>query len=93
MGNNVSHESNKSRINSKRDNDPPKSNNTSEHLTPAQKLAQSETKGMTRSASGADIQESRYGHFVPIEKLAKVIAFYAVVVVVVATFQLFVQLV
>lgn len=74
MGNNLSHESNKNRLNSsKKGNEPEKPNNTSEHLTAAQKLAQSEVKGMTRSASGADIQESRYGHFVPIEKLAKVI--------------------
>lgn len=73
MGNNLSHESNKNRLNSSKKGNEPEKPNTSEHLTAAQKLAQSETKGMTRSASGADIQESRYGHFVPIEKLAKVI--------------------
>lgn len=69
MGNNISHESNKNRLNKNGENDEKPSN---EHLTPAQKLAQSEVKGMTRSASGADIQEQRYGHFMPIEKLAKV---------------------
>lgn len=38
-----------------------------------QKLAQNEIKGMTRSASGSEIGEQRYGsQFVPIEKLAKV---------------------
>lgn len=71
MGNNLSHESNKNRLNGSSGHET-KTNSSGEHLTPAQKLAQNETKGMTRSASGADIQESRYGHFLPIEKLAKV---------------------
>uniref|UniRef100_A0A336LLU8 CSON010384 protein n=1 Tax=Culicoides sonorensis TaxID=179676 RepID=A0A336LLU8_CULSO len=75
MGNNLSHESNKNKLNSSKNGASGSFERPSgEILTPAQKLAQSETKGMTRSASGADIQEQRYGNFLPIEKLAKALA-------------------
>lgn len=54
MGNNISHESNKNRLNSSKNGiETGVEKPNSEHLTPAQKLAQSETnKGMSRSASG-----------------------------------------
>lgn len=42
-------------------------------LTREQQIMREEAKGMSRSASGANLQEQRYGNqFEPIEKLAKV---------------------
>lgn len=58
------------------------SRRTNDIQNQGQKLAQSEMKGMTRSASGSEIGEQRYGsQFVPIEKLAKVNHFCTFVVV------------